>query len=293
MTESKADIQTPKVLMWTIVTALFLSVIKVGAALMTQSMAIMASALDSIMDFAISFVNLIAAREAAKPPDEEHAYGHGKIESLAGLFQSLFIGLSGLYLVFESSRRILSGSEMTALPAGIGVMFFSLCVTLVLTRTLDRAQAKNQSIILSSEKLHYAMDALTNGGTILALFLVAKTGFVGWDLVVSILISLYIFLSSYKILRRCVDELMDKGLPPVSKEEIEDLIQNFNPAIVGVHKFRSRRVGHQLFLDFHIEIRDEKDFKKAHDMTEDLIEKIKATYPGSDVMVHYDPEGER
>ncbi|HLD50266.1 MAG TPA: cation diffusion facilitator family transporter [bacterium] len=284
---------TTDVLKISILTALGLALMKFAAGYFTHSMAVIASGLDSAMDMATSFVNFIAAREAAKPPDDDHAYGHGKIESLASLFQSLLIGLSGLFVVFESIRRFVSGTYLRDLESGIIIMVTSMTLTLLLVWKLGKTTERHHSLILTTEKLHYSMDVFTNGGAIAALLLVKITGFVFWDLLCSIAVALFVFKISAKIFRNAVDELLDKSLSPVSKEEIENLIQGFNPSIGGLHNFRSRRVGKQIFLDFHVEIRGEEDFRKAHLMTEDLIDKIREKYLEADVTVHYDPEGER
>jgi len=284
--------QKTGVLKLSIATAFFLAVLKLIAGILTNSMAVISSAVDSLMDAATSGVNFIAVKEASKPPDEEHAYGHGKIESLAGLFQSTFIGLSGLYLIVESVKRLVVGSSVNVIPVGLVVMAISMVLTVLLVLKIRSTAKKAPSLILQTEQLHFTMDILTNAGVILALILVKATGLVLWDLLVSIALAVYIFRVSFRILKRAVDELLDRSLPPVSKEEIEKIILSYNPAIVGLHNFRSRRVGDQIFLDFHIEIRGEDDFKKAHLMTESLIKKIEERYPGSDITVHYDPEGE-
>lgn len=272
------------------VTAFSLAIVKVLVAILTNSMAILSSALDSIMDVGTSGVNFIAMKEASKPPDEEHAYGHGKIASLAGLFQSLFIGLSGLFLIFESLKRLIQGSVIRSIPLGVGVMVFSLIVTLALVLRLRYVARHNGSIILDVETLHFKTDLLSNGGIILALGLVRFTGFLIWDLVVSAVIAFYVFKASLKIFRRSIDELLDHGLPVSAKTEIENIIWSYHPAISGLHNFRSRKVGEQVFLDFHVEIEGEENFQKAHDMTEGLILKIRERYPKADITVHYDPE---
>ncbi|MBI3313454.1 MAG: cation transporter [Candidatus Omnitrophica bacterium] len=292
MENTKRIIQTSNALKLSIATGATLFILKFAAGIATHSMAVMASALDSAMDVGVSTVNLIAARQAAKPPDEDHAYGHGKIESLAALFQSLFISVSGIYIVFESVKRLILGSFVKDVPAGIIVMIFSIVATFLLVWRLRVVQKRSHSMILATEELHFNTDILSNGGVIAALFLVRITGLIFWDLVISMLVAGTIFRASYRILRRAIDELLDRSLPPVPKEKIEKLILEHHNSIVGLHNFRSRQVGHQMFLDFHIEIRGEEDFKKAHLMTESLIRKIQDKYPESDVTVHYDPEGE-
>jgi ferrous-iron efflux pump FieF len=284
--------ETSSALILSIATAGLLAALKFATGILTNSMAIIASALDSMLDVATSSVNLIASRKAAKPPDEDHAYGHEKIESLAGLFQSLLIAISGSIVFYESIRRLITGSILREIPLGIGVMIFSIAVTGLLSWRLEAVGRKHGSLILATEKLHFSMDFFTHAGALLALFLVRSTGIVLWDLLVSIAVCGYIFKTAYGICRQAVDELLDRSLPPVSKEEIEKIILNFHPAVVSFHNFRSRRVGEQIFMDFHIEIRGERDFKRAHAMTEGLIKKIQETYPRADVTVHYDPEGE-
>ncbi|MFA5159515.1 MAG: cation diffusion facilitator family transporter [Candidatus Omnitrophota bacterium] len=273
-------------------TALLLTVVKFSAGLMTHSMAIMASALDSTLDMLMSALNFFAFREASKPPDVEHAYGHGKVESLAGLFQSLFILLSGSFVVYESIRRLLQGSFVTEIPLGIGVIVFSGIVTLLLSWRLKILSKKNRSLILGTEKVHYSMDFVSYVGVIVALVLVGWTGRATWDLIVSILVAAYIFKEAIHILVRAVSELLDRGLSSTELKTIKMLILRHHPSIIGAHNLRSRVVGNQLFLDFHIEIRGEDDFKKAHDMTESLINKIRDHHPNADITVHFDPEGE-
>ncbi len=285
--------QTAKAIGWSVTVALFLAALKITTGIATHSMAVLASALDSVMDVLSSLINLWAARAAAKPPDDNHEYGHGKIESLASLFQSIAIAVSGTFLISESGRRLMMGSFLSEIQTAIFVMGFSMLVTAGLIIRLTTAQKKTGSLILSTEKLHYAMDILTNGGVIAALILVKVTGLVLWDMIFSILIAGYIFKTAYGILRQAIDELLDRSLPSVSKEEIAGIIREYHPSMGGLHNFRSRQVGRQVFMDFHIEIRGEDDFKKAHLMTEGLIDRIRDKYPEADITVHYDPEGER
>lgn len=290
---SAAHENTERALSWSVATAAMLAVMKLIAGLLVNSMALLSSALDSAMDVASSLINFMAARVAAKPPDEHHAYGHGKVESLASLFQSLAIGATGIFIMIEAVKRLIQGSSLRDLDTGIGVMAVSLIATIALVVKLRMAQKETGSLILSTESLHYTTDILSNGGALLALLIVRSTGFTAADVLFSIGASLYIFKTSFEILRTAVDELVDRSLPGVSKEAIALIIAEYHPCLGGLHNFRSRKVGKQIFLDFHVEIKGEQDFKKAHLLTEGLIDKIHEKYPGADVTVHYDPEGER
>jgi cation diffusion facilitator family transporter len=295
MTKDKIDQyvrQTRQALILSISVALLLMTVKFITGLMTHSMAIFASALDSTLDMMMSILNFFAFRVASKPPDEEHAYGHGKVESLAALFQSLFIGASGAFVIMEAVKRLIQGSYVSEIGLGIGVILFSSVVTLLLSWRLRVLSRQNKSLILGTEKAHYSMDFVNYVGVALALILVGVTGKAFWDLLVSIFVAGYIFQQAIGILTRAASELLDRGLSNTELKQIKMLILRHHSAIVGVHNLRSRMAGNQLFLDFHIEIRGEDDFKKAHDMTESLIEKIKVHHPSADVTVHFDPEGE-
>lgn len=292
--DKKEPIATQKkrrVMLLSIGTAVFLTVFKLAVGLTVHSLAVIASAFDSLMDVLVSSVNLIAIREADKPADAEHLYGHGKIESLAGLFQSLVISASGFYLIFESIRRLVRGSELTHIPVAVMVMIVSMGVTFVLMLKLKQVLRETESIIVGTEALHYTTDCLTGGGVLLALILVHYTGSNLWDLAVAFGIGCYILTSSFRILKNSVDELLDRALPPEEQKEIEGIILTFDPKVIGFHNLRTRKIGPRRFIDFHFEIRGEHDFSRAHNLTEALIKKIESRFPGSDVTVHFDPEG--
>jgi len=231
------------VLILSVVAAFFLTLLKLVVGVALHSLAVMASAIDSLMDVLVSSVNLLAIREADKPADAEHLYGHGKIESLAGLFQSFIISASGVYLIVESIRRLMHGAVLERIPVAIGVMVVSMVVTFILVLKLKRVLRETKSIIVGTETLHYTTDLLTNGGVIVALILVRVTGWAIWDLVVAFGIACYILKASFHILKNSVDELLDRALPPKEQREIEQIILNFDRKVTGFHNLRTRRIG--------------------------------------------------
>ncbi len=282
-----------RVIQMSVLTAGFLTVLKVGIGLATHSMCIVASAVDSLMDVLVSTVNYISLREAEKPADHDHAYGHGKIESLAGLFQSLLISVSGLFLICESVKRLIQGEQIVFVDTGIVVMAISMVVTFFLVKKLKSVATRTGSIIVGTETLHFSTDFLSNGGVIAALILVRISGQVIWDLVVALAIAGYILKQSFRILRNSIDELIDRALPDEMQKEIGNIIDNFDRRIIGHHNLRTRKIGGTKFIDFHVELRKNLGFQEAHDLTEDLIAAIETRYPDSDVNAHYDPEGGR
>lgn len=276
---------------FSIATAGCLTVLKIAVGFFSNSLGLLASAVDSLMDVLVSSVNLIALKKANKPADAEHLYGHGKIESLAGLFQSVIISLSGIYLVVESIKRLIKGATVEYIPLALLTMFISMVLTFLLVLRLKKAFQETDSIILGTELLHFTTDFITNGGVILALFLVRFTGSILWDLAIALGIAAYILKKSIGIMRTSMDELTDRALPLSEQKEIEKIILNHDPRIIGFHNLRTRRISNQRFIDFHFEIRGEENFKRAHELTESLIKEIRGRFPDADVTVHFDPEG--
>jgi len=273
--------------------ASFLALLKFGAGLLTHSMAILASSVDSLLDVFVSTINYFTLRKAEEPPDEDHPYGHGKAESIAGLFQSLFIGVGGAVIIAESVRRLITQTHyVTRIDIGLGIMFISMLASFFLIRRLRAVAAKNPSIVLDSEQLHFSSDLVANLGVIVILVLVRLTQWVAFDLFVSLAIALYIFWQSMKLLRRSIDELMDREVSPEFQEKLKRMIFEHDPRIVNFHNLRTRRVGNRIFIDFHIVLQGDLSFKEAHRLTESVISAIEKEVPDVDVTVHTDPEGE-
>jgi len=184
--------QKRSTLVFSVCSALCLTLVKTAGGLATHSMAVLASAADSFMDLLISLVNLLALKEADRPADRSHPYGHGKIEHVAGLFQCFFMSCSVIYLVWEALRRLIEGTYLMHLGLGYGIMAFSIAVTLLVVLRIRWIAKKTQSIILETESLHYSTDILTNLGTLGVLFLVQRTGMLFWDLLFSLVIAAYL-----------------------------------------------------------------------------------------------------
>ena len=273
--------------------ASFLAFLKFSAGVLTHSLGILASGVDSLLDVFVSTINFFTLHKAEEPPDADHAYGHGKAESIAGLFQSLFIGVSGVVIIAESVRRlIMQNHHVYRLDVGLGVMLFSIAASFVLVRRLKFVAKQNPSIVLDSETLHFSSDLFANLGVIVILLFVKMTGLAILDLLISLAIAFYIFWQSMNLLRRSIDELMDREISPELHEKIKGIIFRHDPRIVDFHNLRTRRVGNKIFIDFHVVLRGEKSFKEAHRLTESLISAIEREIPDCDLTVHTDPEGE-
>ncbi|MDT7603463.1 MAG: ferrous-iron efflux pump FieF [Acidobacteriota bacterium] len=270
--------------------AAFLILLKTATGFLTGSISVWASLLDSSMDVFASIINLYAVRAAARPPDEDHAYGHGKAESLAGLFQAFVITASGFFLIWEAIKRIIFPQETKSQGIGIAAMFIAVVLSTLLVLRLKRAARKTDSPALAADASHYVTDIFTNAA---ALFALVVLYFFGWriaDPIFSIAISIYILATAFSVARESVDVLMDKKLPPDVDEKVAEIVNRYKGAgVLGVHDIRTRRSGSFKFIDLHIEIERAKTFEESHDLTVHVIRDIETEIPRSRVQVHTDP----
>lgn len=257
----------------------------------TNSMAILASAVDSFMDLVVSLVNFMLARSAARPADHHHPYGHGKIESLAGMLQSLVIGAVSLGVAGMSIRRFLQPEDIHQPLAGIVVTVIALALNLWHVKNLRASMVSTGSQVMATEYLHYASDILVYLGVFASFVLFKTTGALFWDPLISLLIVVYLVKNIAAVFDASLGELLDKQLPDPLLKELDQLIRRYHPQVVDYHDLRTRKVGPTKFIEFHVEIRGVEKFNEAHDLTEGLIARIRDKHPGAIVTVHYDPEG--
>jgi ferrous-iron efflux pump FieF len=273
-----------------ILAAAFLIALKTGTGFLTGSISVWASLLDSTMDIFASVINFFAVRAASRPADEDHAYGHGKAESLAGLFQSLVIAASGIFLIREAIRRIIAPHPTSSEMIGVVVMIIAVMVSAALVVRLRRVARETESPALLSDSLHYATDIYTNSGALLALLIIIMTGWLIIDPIISIAIAFYILWSAFNVGRDAVDVLMDKRLPIDIDEQVASVVHSFREqGVLGFHDLRTRRSGSQKFIDLHLEIERDKRLEEAHNLTVRVLRAIEAEIPRSRVQIHTDP----
>ncbi|MBI5200869.1 MAG: cation transporter [Elusimicrobia bacterium] len=266
---------------------------KLATGAFTGSLSILASALDSLMDLCSSAVNFVSIAIARSPADDEHQYGHGKAEALASLFQGSFIALGGVWFLIESVRRLLHPAPPHDEFLGVAVMGVAMIATLIHGLALRKAAKAEDSNVLSAEGAHFLSDVASNIGIMAALTLARFTGKPWWDPAITAAVVAYVLWLAVPIILTAVSELMDEGLPPHLREEIGRIIREHHPSVVGYHNFRSRRAGNRRYIEFHLELRDVREFVAAHEITEELVDKIKTAVPDADVLIHADPEGGR
>lgn len=267
----------------------FLVALKGTGAWITGSLSLGSAAIDSLIDVFISTANFIVLRRAARPPDAEHAYGHGKFENLAALGQGIFLVGAAASLVWAGVNRLVSGSEPRETGWGLGVLGVSILIGLGVARTLSKAAERIGSPALKADSAHYATDLWVNGAALVALMVVRWTGWAPADPLVAIGVAVFVFRSGVSLALEAMGDLSDRGLPPEELRRIEAVVAGFAPEVVGMHDLRTRRSGGQRFIELHLEIPRTASFEDAHDLMVKVLRAIEREMPRSKVFVHGDP----
>lgn len=271
-----------------VATAVLLIVVKLFAYVLTDSISILSTLIDSLLDAAASFVNLIAVRHALVPADREHRFGHGKAEPLAAMAQAAFISGSGIFLMIEAVPRFFSPRALSHGDIGIGVMVFSIVATLALVTLQRHVIRRTGSLAISADRLHYTGDILVNGAVIVALLLTAWLGWTFVDPLFGICIAGYILYNAWQIARGALDMLMDRELPEDERARIRAVIDSHD-GVLGIHDLRTRASGPQIFIQCHIELNGDQSLRQAHAIADAVEDDLRAAFPGAEVIVHQDP----
>lgn len=270
-----------------VATAVMLIFVKLSAWLMTGSVSILASLVDSIMDSLASLINLFAVRYSLQPADAEHRFGHGKAEPLAGLAQAAFISGSAVFLILQAIDRLRYPHELEDMVIGIGVMVFAIVITLILLSFQRYVIRKTGSTAIQADSLHYTTDLLTNLSILLALFL-SSQGLTWADPVFAIGVALYITYSAFHIGYGAFQLLMNRELPVDIQQKILTVAED-NPAVLGIHDLRTRQSGQTRFVQLHLELDKNLSLQEAHAIADDVETGIKAFIPDVEVIIHQDP----
>jgi ferrous-iron efflux pump FieF len=268
--------------------ALILIVAKLIAWGLSDSVSLLATLIDSVLDALASLINLIAVRHALTPADKEHRFGHGKAEALAGLSQSMFIAGSAGFLLLEAGRRLISPIAVESVGISMLVMVFSIVATLLLLSFQAHVIRKTNSTAIRADALHYRSDLLVNASVILALWLSVK-GWAGFDALFACAIAIYILYSAWEIITVSYDHLMDRELPDEQREEIERLVLQHKSAR-GLHDLRSRHSGTVTFIQLHLELDDDLSLLEAHKISDEVELCLLEAFPGSEIIIHIDPQ---
>jgi len=271
-----------------IIISLILLFIKLYGYFITGSLSILSSFLDSFMDAFVSGLNMAAVIYASKPPDADHPFGHNSIEDIVGLVQATFIATSAIFILYKAFDNIINPQIVENNIVGIWIMVISLILSLFIVIYQKYIIRKTKNIVIESDMMHYLSDVLVTAAIILSLFLSSYQGLGILDPILASLIAFYIFSAALKIGKRSFNNLMDKELSLNEQNKIKKIIDN-SKDVKGYHAFKTRRSGNRVFVQMHVELNKNLNLLAAHDIVDDLEDKISDLWLESDVIIHMDP----
>lgn len=263
---------------------------KLTAYLMTDSVSILSSLIDSSTDLIASVVTLLGVRHALRPPDADHRFGHGKAEALAALMQAAFIGGSAVLLTIEATRRLIRPEPIVEGTVGIAVMLLSIVLTFALLAFQRHVQSVTKSLAIGADRLHYSGDLLMNGAVILAILLSGWTGIAAFDPLFGLGIAAFLLYGAKGVAGEALNVLMDRELPEEDRARIAELVLAEN-WVRGLHDLRTRNAGTGSFIELHLELDGDMTLTDAHDIADRVERRLRDVFVNADVLVHQEPAG--
>jgi cation diffusion facilitator family transporter len=262
---------------------------KLVVGFISGSVSVLSEAIHSATDLIASIVAFFSVRVSDTPPDAEHPYGHGKIEAVSGLVEALLIFLAAFYIVYEAISKLISRQgPHRMLEAGLAIMATSAVTNFLLSRHLKRVARATDSLALAADSEHLQTDVVTSVGVFVGLAL-ARITHLGWfDPVAGLGVALLILHTAYRLTRRSLKPLLDARLPNEEEERIKQVL-NGDPRVLGYHKLRTRKSGSQRHADVHVLIDDDSTLLEAHDLTEELEDRVRTCLPDIYINIHIEP----
>jgi len=270
--------------------SLLLVSIKSAAYFASDSVAVLASLADSALDLFTAALNMYAIHEALTPADDEHRFGHGKAEPLAGLAQGAFISASALFLVIQAVTRILQPQPIEHGNLALAVMGVSILAATALVLYQRRVVARTGSIAVSADRTHYYGDLATNIGVMVAILLATQLGWMLADPIIALLVAVVLVLSAWLVFRQSLDQLMDRELPDEERQRIIATIRR-HPEVRALHELKTRKAGLSTFIQAHIELDPEMKLAQVHLISDAVERELCAEFPDAEIIIHQDPAG--
>lgn len=263
---------------------------KTAAWLVTESVSMLSSLVDSSLDFLASLITFLAVRQALTPADADHRFGHGKAEALAGLAQAGFIAASGGGLLLTVGDRLLHPHEVQREAVGVAVSLLAIVLTLALVIFQNYVVRRTGSIAIGADKAHYKTDLVSNVAVGAALFLSARFDQPLIDAGMAGLVALYLLYGAWEVGRGSLDVLMDRELPDADRLRIVDIAKR-HPEVLDIHDLRTRSSGLTRFIQLHIELDPMLPLTRAHEIGDQVEADIQAAFPDAEIILHVDPFG--
>ena len=270
--------------------ATFLVLVKLIIGIASGSVAVLASAIDSVLDMFVSIFNFFAIKKSEENPDESYQYGKGKIQAIAAVIEGTIITISGLFIIYVAIEKLYIGGTTSYVTPAIIAMVFSIVITFWLVRYLLKVSKETDNIVIKADALHYQTDLWSNAAVLLALGLVSLTGFDSIDAIFGLGIGVYIIYSAYSIIIEGIEILLDHALDEEIVKHIEEIIGSHHE-VSGYHWLKTRTDGTTNFVEFHMVLRPKILLLEAHIIAEEIEEDIKALDSAKRWVItpHFDP----
>ena len=271
--------------------ALVLLAAKAWAAYQTGSTAMLGSLADTALDVIASLATLVGVRIAAIPADSDHRFGHGKAEALVALAQVVLITVSAIGIAVRAVERLINGAQTQAMGDGIAVSLLAIGLTFMLLWYQRRVIALTGSVAIKTDNVHYKSDLMLNGSVIVALVLEQALHLTGADAVFGIGIALWLVWGAFRASRVAVNQLMDREWPEAERQQFLATAAAY-PELQGLHDLRTRKSGTLRFVQFHVWVPADWTVQEAHDRLDAVEEDLQHRFPGTEILIHVDPEGQ-
>lgn len=269
--------------------AFSLAVMKALVGFFTGSLAVLASAVDSILDILSSFFNYVAIKKAEEPADNEHEFGHGKYEALATFIQSIIIFISGLFILISAWNKFKEKQYEDVSNVSIWVMVISIIATIFLTIYLRYMAKKEKSSLLEADSMHYAIDLYTNIGILFALVIIKFTSWNVIDPIIAAIVAIYIIFSAIKLSLKVSNELLDGRVEEETYNKLVNVLKSFEGYHKDFHRLRTRSAGNEKFIDMHMTLCSKLTLAEVHYIIDKIEDAIRKEIPDADITIHPEP----
>ncbi len=268
--------------------ALTLVVAKAIAWVVTDSVSMLSSLVDTSLDLVGSLITLFAVRQALVPADADHRFGHGKAEALSGLVQAGFIAASGCALLVAVGERLNAPKQVREEGVGLAISALALVLTICLVAFQRHVVRRTGSVAIGADMAHYGTDLVATLVTGVGLFI---SGILDQPLIdsgIAGLVALYLLHGSWNVGRNSLDILMDRELPEEDRRRVEEIARR-NPGVRNIHELRTRSGGLTRFIQLHIEVDRNLSLLSGHDIGRQVQSEIAKAFPGAEIILHVDP----
>ncbi|MCX5780444.1 MAG: cation diffusion facilitator family transporter [Firmicutes bacterium] len=269
-----------------------LIILKVFAGIASGSVSIISEAIHSGMDLIASMIALYSVSVSHHPADEEHPYGHGKIENISGVVEGLLIFIAAFLIIKEAVLKIQHPTELNETWVAIGVMVFSAVVNSIISAMLYRTARAEDSVALEADALHLKTDVYTSLGVAGGLLLIKMTGITILDPIVAILVALLIIKEAWALSSHAFHPLLDASLSPEEKAKTQTVLERYNAEMIDYHKLRNRKSGSVRYIDFHITVPQDLTVGLAHELSRKITVDLEQVLQNTSIIIHIDPYSE-